>query len=490
MYKRQAIANLESSAAEIDLKTAENNIKTAEIELVQIDKSISQLEYESKLTTAELEKNKSAYNDYNAEIDRLQNELSEAVKLTEEANNEKVISEQSQKELELSSRTLEESFQNIQNLFNEAKISLERLTGEKRNSVNLITRNTEVIDQLKSSIKRKENDIANSKNELELLDGAIADMEVDLDDLKRSRDNLKQNENRIEQNYSAKRVESLEIEKKLKQIRAERDSVSELMHAADIKIHENSLKLKNIFENIFEKYAVQIEPVQPEENYDIKTVKAEIRQIEEQLRNLGPVNLLAYEEFVEEKSRFDDFTQQKNDLIDAEKDLIKTIEEINETAQRLFFETFEAIRTNFNRIFQSLFRPGDESDLKLEEGVDPLEAKIEIIAKPRGKRPTSIELLSGGEKTLTAIALLFAIYLVKPSPFCILDEIDAPLDDANIDRFTNIIREFSLNTQFIVVTHNKRTMEAADVLYGVTMQEEGISKLVSVKFNEDYAIKN
>jgi len=151
-------------------------------------------------------------------------------------------------------------------------------------------------------------------------------------------------------------------------------------------------------------------------------------------------------------------------------------------------DTFEKIRENFINIFRSLFNPGDEADLKLEESTDPLEAKIEIIAKPKGKRPTSIELLSGGEKTLTAIALLFAIYLVKPSPFCILDEIDAPLDDANIDRFTKIIKDFSRDTQFIVVTHNKRTMEAADTLYGVTMQEEGVSKLVAVRFNETLSV--
>ena len=148
-------------------------------------------------------------------------------------------------------------------------------------------------------------------------------------------------------------------------------------------------------------------------------------------------------------------------------------------------ETFEKIREHFINIFRGLFNPGDEADLKIEVNADPLEAKIEIIAKPKGKRPTSIELLSGGEKTLTAIALLFAIYLVKPSPFCILDEIDAPLDDANIDRFTKIIEDFSKDTQFIVVTHNKRTMEAAETLYGVTMQEEGISKLVSVRFDEN-----
>ncbi|HEX2982287.1 MAG TPA: AAA family ATPase, partial [Ignavibacteriales bacterium] len=145
----------------------------------------------------------------------------------------------------------------------------------------------------------------------------------------------------------------------------------------------------------------------------------------------------------------------------------------------------EKVRENFITIFRSLFNPGDEADLRLEENADPLEAKIEIIAKPKGKRPTSIELLSGGEKTLTAIALLFSIYLVKPSPVGILDDVDAPLDDANVDRFTKIIHQFSKDTQFIIVTHNKRTMESAENLYGVTMQEEGVSKLVSVRFNED-----
>lgn len=177
--------------------------------------------------------------------------------------------------------------------------------------------------------------------------------------------------------------------------------------------------------------------------------------------------------------------KQRDDLVESEKDIVKTIDEINHTAQSQFLETFNSIRENFIKVFRILFDPGDEVDLQLEKDVDPLEAKIEITAKPKGKRPTSIDLLSGGEKTLTAIALLFAIYLVKPSPFCILDEIDAPLDDANVDRFTNILRDFSKETQFIVVTHNKRTMESAKTLYGVTMQEEGISKLVSVQFNED-----
>ena len=179
---------------------------------------------------------------------------------------------------------------------------------------------------------------------------------------------------------------------------------------------------------------------------------------------------------------------KEKDLEESQKTLLQTIDEINVTAQQQFLETFEKIRENFISIFKGLFDEGDECDLALEKEVDPLEARIEITAKPRGKRPTSIDLLSGGEKTLTAIALLFAIYLVKPSPFCILDEVDAPLDDANLGRYINLIRDFSKDTQFLVVTHNKKSMEAADSLYGITMQEEGVSKLVSVRFNQDLPV--
>ena len=259
------------------------------------------------------------------------------------------------------------------------------------------------------------------------------------------------------------------------------------MHACDIKINELMIKTNNLREQIQENYSLTLELKEFDdlEVFDFKEKSDEVHRLKEQIKNLGPINLLAYSEFEEERQRFEFLTNQRDDLIESEKDIVKTIEEINTTAQQLFKETFDKIRENFINIFRGLFNPGDEADLRIEEDGDLLEAKIEIIAKPKGKRPTSIDLLSGGEKTLTAIALLFAIYLVKPSPFCILDEIDAPLDDANIDRFTKIIKDFSINTQFIVVTHNKRTMESADTMYGVTMQEEGVSKLVGVRFNED-----
>jgi len=271
-------------------------------------------------------------------------------------------------------------------------------------------------------------------------------------------------------------------------LRNEREVLSDKLHSNDIKLNELKLKSENLIEHIKELYSISLEYKEFDdlEDFNFEEKGLQVHELKEKIKSLGPINLLAYSEFEEEKQRQEFLLKQRDDLLESEKDIVKTIEEINNTAQEKFIDTFEKIRGHFIEIFRGLFNPGDEADLKLEDHVDPLEAKIEIIAKPKGKRPTSIELLSGGEKTLTAIALLFAIYLVKPSPFCILDEIDAPLDDANIDRFTKILYDFSDDTQFIVVTHNKRTMEAAETMYGVTMQDEGVSKLVSVLFNEDF----
>lgn len=208
-----------------------------------------------------------------------------------------------------------------------------------------------------------------------------------------------------------------------------------------------------------------------------------LRLLQEKLRSLGPVNLLAMQDYEERRQRLGFLAGQRKDLDEARLSLLEAIEKINLTASELFQKTFIQVNENFQRVFKTLFE-GGEAALTLS-GEDPLEAEIDILARPRGKKPQSLSLLSGGEKALTAIALLFAIYLVKPSPFCILDEVDAPLDDANIDRFVLLLREFSLNTQFIVVTHNKKTMEVADCLYGVTMEEPGVSKLVSVRWNAE-----
>jgi chromosome segregation protein len=189
------------------------------------------------------------------------------------------------------------------------------------------------------------------------------------------------------------------------------------------------------------------------------------------------VNLLAVEEYDQENERLELMLKNREDLLKAKAALEETIRKINETAEAKFLHTFEAVRANFQTLFLEFF-PAGEADLILSSK-DLLEADVTIWANPSGKRLKSLSLMSGGEKTMTAIALLFSLYRVKPSPFCVLDEVDAPLDDTNIDRFTRMLRHHTKDTQFILITHNKRTMEIADNLYGVTMQEEGVSKLVS-----------
>jgi chromosome segregation protein len=236
------------------------------------------------------------------------------------------------------------------------------------------------------------------------------------------------------------------------------------------------------FEFDLETADVEIEP-----DFDPTQARQRVGELRNKLKNMGAVNELALESFEEEKERLDFLTTQQEDLEKAEKTLIDTIDEINETASRRFTETFTKIQENFARLFERLFGEGASARVMIEEEADPLEAPIDIIARPRGKKNVIISQLSGGEKALTATALLFAIYLVKPSPFCILDEVDAPLDDSNVQRFMTLLREFSESTQFILVTHNKLTMEAADRMYGITMEQQGVSKLVGVKFEEQAA---
>jgi chromosome segregation protein len=210
-------------------------------------------------------------------------------------------------------------------------------------------------------------------------------------------------------------------------------------------------------------------------------LREEAEMLRQQLEALGPVNVLAIEEHEETAKRFDFLTTQRADLAEAKQSLLLAIREIDATARELFLATFTQVRENFRQIFLSLFG-GGECDLRLENPEIPLDCDIEIHASPRGKRTQRIHLLSSGERALVALSLLFGIFLTKPSPFCLLDEVDAPLDDANVGRFVRMLNQFKSRTQFIVITHNPRTTtEAADAVYGVTMQEPGVSSIVSVR---------
>jgi chromosome segregation protein len=284
-----------------------------------------------------------------------------------------------------------------------------------------------------------------------------------------------------------------QIEKALREIQHQRQNIDTLLMDMQGQLNESKMQLNSVKERLSVEFNIDLDSVinqgTEEENNDLATldedkIRAEVQKIRDRLDNMGPINPMAMEAYTEIKERNDFILKQKDDLLKAKESLFSTISEIEGVASATFMEAFNKIKEHFIRVFRSLFTEDDQCDLRLVDPNNPLESDIDIIAKPKGKRPLTINQLSGGEKTLTATALLFSMYLLKPAPFCIFDEVDAPLDDANIDKFNNIIRTFSKDSQFVIVTHNKRTMTATDVIYGITMVEKGVSRVVPVDLRE------
>jgi chromosome segregation protein len=268
--------------------------------------------------------------------------------------------------------------------------------------------------------------------------------------------------------------------------RAELEAAGEESHALEVRLTEVAGLRRSIVERVEAEWHRSFDQLMDSTvllELDLETLESEAARIHEALESIGPVNPLAVEEHAEETKRLEFLTSQRDDLVSARHSLMQAIREIDGTARTMFVETFTAIQANFSKVFQTLFG-GGECDLRLASPDDPLESEIDIHAAPRGKRTQRIHLLSSGERTLVAVSLLFSIYLTKPSPFCLMDEVDAPLDDANVGRFTRLLEEFKSDTQFLVITHNPRTMQSADAVYGVTMQEPGVSTIVGVKLGE------
>ena len=240
-------------------------------------------------------------------------------------------------------------------------------------------------------------------------------------------------------------------------------------------------RINIIRERIRDRYEMEV-PTDLIVDEELDDLELRIESIQRSIEKIGPINMAVQIEYEEEKDRLQMLIEQRDDLLASEDNLRETIQKIDKVARKKFQETFDQIKLNFSNLFELIFEGGSAS-LSLIGDPDPLESDIAIHAQPPGKKNQSLRMLSTGEKSLTAIALLFAIYQYKPSPYCILDEVDAPLDDVNIQKFKRVLNKFAEDTQFIVVTHNKLTMEAADYLYGVTMEQKGVSKLVSVKFN-------
>ena len=349
-------------------------------------------------------------------------------------------------------------------------------------------------------------DLNNAQNRIEALDREEEHNRVSVEQFEESRgtaaqqlhelfgqrDALSVDLRALDEQLTAAGEAAARLESEVRLMRRSADERSETRHRLELQRAESEATLRNTRDRLeaewgrpYEQLVREAPPATDDqgETLPVDQMKAELQAVAADIERLGPINMLAVEEYAEESQRLSFLQTQRDDLVKARDDLQSAIREINKTAKDLFSETFDAVRANFRTTFQTLFE-GGECDIKLEDEEDPLESPIEITASPRGKRTQRIHLLSGGERALTALALLFAIYLVKPSPFCVLDEVDAPLDEANIGRFISMLQQFKSETQFIVITHNPRTMEAADWLYGVTMEEPGISSIVGVRIDE------
>ncbi len=291
--------------------------------------------------------------------------------------------------------------------------------------------------------------------------------------------------NEFDQKYYTFRNEINTQETELNAKRKEKEMSEGVLSGIKEKLTDMRLQLSGMKERLQIEFKLDVDEVlkgERETDTPVDQLKESSDKLKKRLDNLGEINPTAIEAFKEVKGRYDFIQEQKNDLVTAKESLMATIQEVEQTANARFLETFHQVRENFINVFHALFTDEDNCDLKLEDPDNPADTAIEIYAQPKGKRPSTITQLSGGEKTLTSTAFLFAIYLIKPAPFCVLDEVDAPLDDANVAKFTQMIRKFSDRSQFIIVTHNKQTMASVDVVYGVTMQEAGVSKLVPVDF--------
>ncbi len=470
----------------IQLREFAETVKQVEREMNAVEVRMAQLQFEKKRAFDIIAKNMESIAAVKTQADALAVALDSTTPALERLVAERSEAEQHSGALRREVELLDAEWNQRVKVVNDLGIQLVQLRGERQNALNDLERGEKTIATIEATLVRRGEDIERARHDLgaaqreeEEYAKALAILQQELGTVERAKVTVEHESRDLRDTIHT-------IELKIKDERRVHDDLLKSIHELELRVADLQAKASHIRARAQEEYevALDLKSYPDTEFVDFATLREEIQALREKMKSLGNINFAAFEEYNTEKQRFEFLSAQRKDLMEAERTLLATIEEINATAQQKFLETFAKIRSNFIETFKSLFDPGDECDLKLEEGVDPLEARIEIIAKPRGKRPTSIDLLSGGEKTLTAIALLFAIYLVKPSPFCILDEVDAPLDDANIDRFTRILRKFSDHTQFIVVTHNKRTMEAANALYGVTMEEEGVSKVVSVRFNK------
>lgn len=375
----------------------------------------------------------------------------------------------------------------------EYRATLEELRVNRARMTTQVTAMEATIDQRTSALRDEKRSLelhnaqskatrlrlTDTKAQIEILNGTLAE-------LAESEMTLSATQRELEESISGRNKDLVSNERKLKEKMEKLGAAQNELEKLQITSAESNAEIRNLYENFRERFSRDLAEYEPRlleitsKQVDLRNALVEIREKE---RQLGAVNLMALEEFEEVRQRFEFLTEQLRDLRRARADLERVTSEIQSESAALFTHTYEQIKRNFHIMFRRLFG-GGRAELKLSEGDDVLESGIEIYAQPPGKKLENIALLSGGERSLTAVALLFATYVVRPSPFCLLDEIDASLDEANVGRFTDMLMEFGETSQFIVITHNKKTVASANTLLGITMEESGVSKVVSIRLGE------
>lgn len=458
---RQELNKFQQQSASLDarLENVKSIIERAQNRNLQIEEEIKKIEAENKRIEAELgvlRKDREEAKKKLEKADSSYAEISGRLESKSKAYNERNI-----------------AFHQQENRLKQIEQELGFKQNQEEQARQRLTENDKKIDESKAKMedsRKKLKDI-----ETELLQG--------YDD----KENFEKDVESAEQAFYSIRGEINELETKIREINRTGNQVNVVQQDLNEKMNDVKIALNSLRERLSIEFKININNIINDpapEGLDQDDLEEKVEKLKKRLDNYGEINPMAVEAYEEMKKRYDFISGQKQDLEEAKTSLLTTIDEIEEMAKAKFLEAFEQIRDHFIRVFRTLFTEEDQCDLVLIDEENPLESKIDIVAKPKGKRPQIIDQLSGGEKTLTATALLFSLYLLKPAPFCIFDEVDAPLDDANISKFNNIIREFSKDSQFIIVTHNKSTMSHVDVIYGVTMAEPGVSKVVPVDLRD------
>jgi chromosome segregation protein len=478
--------NLEKKQREL-FKFRESTLKNS-IEELKKEINLTSQNYVSVKTKLEqftemINNNALKRDDIIDKIEKLEEDIQDAKPKAEEAKALLTDLESRLHELNEELAIQNEQLNNKSTIFNQENI----LYHQQKNKISSLLQEIEykqaAYESSKQRIEKNLEEARKTEEEINILLEKADVSDDELIELYKEKEAIEQGVNEAEKEYYAARAFIDEMEKESRELRRMRDNCDALILELQTKLNDNKLSLSSIKERLSVEFNIDIDELLSQDS-TVEATEEELKQKVMQLKNsldkMGPINPMAMEAYQEIQERHKFISEQKDDLTKAKDSLLQTINEIDSVAKDTFMEAYDKIRENFVRVFRSLFSEEDSCDLKLEHPDNPLESSIDIIAKPKGKRPLTINQLSGGEKTLTAISLLFAIYLIKPAPFCIFDEVDAPLDDANIDKFNNIIRKFSQESQFIIVTHNKRTMASTDIIYGITMVEQGVSRLVPV----------